>query len=305
MDLYDILDCKNINESSKQLYIKNITKLNDNKPIKNLNFLKNYENILKKLEKYKENTKRTYIISIVSLLKCIKDNKFKSVLNYYYDLMMNMNKNLKNQTAKTDNEKENWMSQKEINEIYENLKNDVSKIKGNKILIDDYNVLLNYLLLSLYLLNPPRRNKDYQNMKIIKVYNNDLSKDNNYLDLTNNKFIFNNYKTNKTYKQQIININDDLKNIINLYIKYHPNKKDIKEKKEVNIIVYFNGESFKNINDITRRLNKIFKKNIGVSMLRKIYLTDKYKDANNEMKEDAEKMGTSSNVIENNYIKND
>jgi len=51
MDLNEALNCKNISESSKQLYIKNIMKLNDNKPIKNLNFLKNHDNILKKLEK--------------------------------------------------------------------------------------------------------------------------------------------------------------------------------------------------------------------------------------------------------------
>jgi len=305
MDLNEALDCKNISDSSKQLYIKNITKLNDNKPIKNLNFLKNHDNILKKLEKYKPNTKRTYIISIVSLLKCVNNTKYKSSLKFYYNLMMNMNKDLKDQTNKTDTEKENWLSQEEINDIYDGIKNNVLKIKGNKITIDDYNILLNYVLLSLYLLNPPRRNKDYQNMKIIKSYNKDLPNDNNYLDLSNNKFIFNNYKTNKTYQQQMIDINDELKNIIMLYIKYHPNKKDIKDKKMSDFIVYYNGEPFKNINDITRRLNKIFNKNVGVSMLRKIYLTTKYKDTNNEMKVDAEKMGTSSNVIENNYIKND
>jgi integrase len=142
-------------------------------------------------------------------------------------------------------------------------------------------------------------------MKIIKIYKKDLPNDINYLDLTNNKFIFNNYKTNKTYKQQIFDINDDLMNIINLYLKYHPNKKELKDKKITYFIVDFNGLPFKHVNDITKRLNKIFGKNIGVSMLRKIYLTEKYKDTNDEMKQDAEAMGTSTNTIENNYLKND
>jgi len=305
MDLNNIFECKNINDSSRQLYIKNITKLNDNKPIKNLNFLKNYDNINNKLEKYKPNTQRTFIISIVSLLKCVNDNKYKNVLKYYYDIMMNFNKELKDQTKKSDSEINNWMTQDEIKTIYDNLKNNVSNINNKKLLIDDYNKVLDYMLLSLYLLNPPRRNKDYQNMKIIKVYNKNMPNDINYLDLTNNKFIFNNYKTNKTYKQQIFDINDDLKNVILFYLKFHPNKKELKDKKITFFIVDYNGNNFKNTNDITRRLNKIFNKNIGVSMLRKIYLTDKYKNTNDEMKEDAQAMGTSTNAIENNYIKNE
>jgi hypothetical protein len=306
MDLNKIFECKNMGENSKNLYIKNIIKLNDNKPIKNLNFLKNHDEILKKIEKYKQNTKRTYIISIVSLLKCVNDNKFKKTLNYFYDMMMNLNKELKTSNNKTENEKENWMTSEELNNIYMSLNDEINKMINNKYLNNDqYNKLLDFLLLSLYLLNPPRRNKDYQNMKIIKVYKNDMNKDYNYLDITNNNFIFNNYKTQKTYKQQIFEVGEELMNIINLYMKYHPNKKEFKDKKIINFIVSYNGEPFKNVNDITRRLNKIFNKNIGVSMLRKIYLTTKYKDSNNEMKEDAEKMGTSNNVIENNYIKND
>jgi hypothetical protein len=305
MDINTLFDCKNINNSSKQLYINNLIKLNDNKPIKNLNFLKKYDIINKKLEDYKPNTRRTFIISIVSLLKCINDNKNKNILKHYYELMMDYNNQLKNQNDKTENEKSNWLSQDEIKTIYDNLKNDINNINSKNLLIDDYNKILNYVLLSLYLLNPPRRNKDYQYMKIIKIYKKDLPNDINYLDLTNNKFIFNNYKTNKTYKQQIFDINDDLMNIINLYLKYHPNKKELKDKKITYFIVDFNGLPFKHVNDITKRLNKIFGKNIGVSMLRKIYLTEKYKDTNDEMKQDAEAMGTSTNTIENNYLKND
>jgi len=304
MDLLNIFSCKNINDSSKQLYVKNILKLNDNKTIKNLNFLKNHENIDKKLEKYKPNTQRSYIISIVSLLKCLNDNKFKKTLDYYYNKMMEYNKVLKTQNEMTENEKENWISQEEIHDKYNEIKKDVENINSRNISIDQYNKLLDYMLLSLYVLNPPRRNKDYQIMKVIKSYNKDLPNENNYLDMSNRKFIFNNYKTNKTYQQQIIDINDELKNVIILYLKYHPLKKEMKNKNfMIDFLVYYNGSNFKNVNDITRRLNKIFGKNIGVSMIRKIYLTDKYKGSNDEMKKDATAMGTSSNVIENNYIK--
>jgi hypothetical protein len=65
-------------------------------------------------------------------------------------------------------------------------------------------------------------------------------------------------------------------------------------------------------NSLTRRLYKIFGRKIGSSMLRKLYLTDKYGDKMKqveeileEMKEDASAMGNSVATIQTNYIKKD
>ena len=61
---------------------------------------------------------------------------------------------------------------------------------------EDFNNLLNYVVLSLYTLHKPRRNIDYTSMKI----SNDTSNDElNYLDMKRQIFIFNNYKTKGTY----------------------------------------------------------------------------------------------------------
>jgi hypothetical protein len=57
-------------------------------------------------------------------------------------------------------------------------------------------------------------------------------------------------------------------------------------------------------NAITKKLNAIFDgKKIGSSMLRKMYLTNKYSDVIENMKDDAENMGTSTGVMQTNYIK--
>jgi hypothetical protein len=69
------------------------------------------------------------------------------------------------------------------------------------------------------------------------------------------------------------------------------------------LLVDYRGNPYENNNTITRMLNKIFGKKIGCSMLRSIYLTDKYADNLNDLKSDAEAMGTSSNTIQNQYIK--
>ena len=77
---------REISETSKNIYSKNIIRLNDGEPVKNYNFLKKNEIIMSKINHLKPNSQRTYLISIVSTLKGLKgfDKEFK----YYYDKMM-------------------------------------------------------------------------------------------------------------------------------------------------------------------------------------------------------------------------
>jgi hypothetical protein len=69
--------------------------------------------------------------------------------------------------------------------------------------------------------------------------------------------------------------------------------------------VDYQGEVFTSNNAITRMLNKVFGKKIGVSMLRNIFLTDKYGDKVKELEQDAKEMGTSASTIQNQYVKLD
>ena len=76
MDLIDnALKNRQLSENSINLYKRNLLKLNDNKPIKNFNFLRNKEGVIDKIKNLKPTTQRSYIISICSILR---DNlKFK------------------------------------------------------------------------------------------------------------------------------------------------------------------------------------------------------------------------------------
>ena len=58
----------------------------------------------------------------------------------------------------------------------------------------------------------------------------------------------------------------------------------------------FYNEPIEKSQEITRILNKIFGKNIGSSMLRNIYLSNKYGDMVDELKSDTKDMGTSVDV---------
>jgi len=284
-----------IKESSKKLYLSNIKRLNDNQDPTDYNFLKNTTKILDKIKHLKDNTKRTYLISIVSILK--DQPKLKKAFDIYYEKMMDYNKNLKNNTNKSESQSENWMSQEEIKKLWDNYKIDVGNLTKGKRKLDqpDFEILMNYLVLSLYVLIPPRRN-DYLKMKILD--DKEMDKEYNYLDVKNKKFIFNNYKTAGTYKEQVIEIPKELMDVITLYLKFRKDKTGA-------FLVKSDGTAFESINAITRVLNKIFKKKISVSMLRNIYLTDKYSKENKEKQNDATAMGTSVNVMDTNYIKQD
>ena len=87
------LSSRNVSDSSKELYLKNLKRLNDNNEIKNLNFLKETDKIFEKISKFKPNTQRTYFISVVACLKDVP--RFKKVYKIYYDKMMELNEELK------------------------------------------------------------------------------------------------------------------------------------------------------------------------------------------------------------------
>lgn len=293
MNIEELFKCKDLTQSSLNSYKAKLSKLNDNKPIKNLNFLNNIDNIKSIIKDYKPNTQRNYIIAIASILKCsLQMNKTKKgeiLYNQYSKILDEYNNNLKDQTAMTDVENKNWIKQDELDDVYNDVKN---KFKDSK------QAFQNYLLLSLFYLHPPRRNKDYQLLKIVNKYQDGLSNEFNYLDVKRKKFIFNNYKTAKKYNRQEIDINDELFSIIQSYIKTLKLKDG-----EFLLNDLKTNEPYKNTNSITLLLNRIFKKKIGASMLRKMYLTNKYGDNNEQLKTDATSMGTSTGVIQTNYIK--
>ena len=286
---------KPISDSSKKLYTRNLLKLNNDQPITNFNFLKDPKNILNMIKDYKPTTQRSYIIAICTVLK---NSKHQDLYNKYFEILSNFNNQLKVRTDKTDKQEKNWLSNDSIDKISNELKSKVVKKVRNK---EDYNILLNYMVLCLYTLHPPRRNIDYSLMKISNNMDDDKY---NYLDMDKEQFIFNNYKTQGKYNSVVVPIENELMKIISLYLNNHPEKSKLKNKNyNVHFLKSFYNEDIKASQEITRILNKIFGKKIGSSMLRNMYLTNKYGDMVEELKEDTKDMSTSVGVALNNYIK--
>jgi hypothetical protein len=128
-------------------------------------------------------------------------------------------------------------------------------------------------------------------LNLLKYKNYDDKKD-NYVQIDPHKqiynLVFNKYKTDKTYQGQVIEIPVALRPILIDFIR-HKSEDDGDF-----LLTKRNGSPFQN-NDLGKVLEGFFKKKIGTSMLRHIYLSEKYKDlpALNEMKETAREMGHS------------
>jgi hypothetical protein len=305
-ELVQKLNDRHLSEGTINLYIRNLEKLNDGQLL-SFKFLNNVDKIIEKISKYKDNTKKSVLISIVSLLGCCPDDKkLVKLRKTYYQLMIEKSNEIKdNETDEpTDEQKANWISWEDVKNKFDELKKMVDEFKDNKKLNENQSdTLLMYFLLSLYIYNPPRRNKDYQFMNVVKKYNDSMDDDVNYLSYDDDKFIFNNYKTSKKYGRQTIDIKPEQKECINLYLKFHPKILGKITKNTNTPLLVIDGHPLVQVNSITKILNKIFGKRISSSALRHIFLSDKYKDITKDMKADAEMMAHSVGQ-QKDYIKN-
>ena len=188
--------------------------------------------------------------------------------------MLAKTRRIKINQEKYDKENKNWITQDEIKIIYYDMYKKyyplLQKYKNINIK-KDYQDIQNFIIISLYYLNMPRRLLDYTELKINEFNKN---KD-NYINKKNKQFIFNIFKTSKYYENNKVNINDELYNILNKFIlmkKYNNN---------LNQIYLLESENHNKLNSVilNKRLNRIFgNRKISVNILRKSYLSNIYKN---------------------------
>jgi len=301
-----LMETKKVAESTASAYVKSLYLLNGKVPFKNLSFLKKTADIDAIIAPYAENTQKALYSTITSVLSLVKDQTgYKKVYQHYYDKMMGKATQMKEAGAesstKTEKQKDNWAEWKDVEAVQKHLIEEVEKFKGNKnITPEQFNTLLNLVVLSLYTEIQPRRNQDYLDMSVVKATHNKVSADalpkySNYLTIDKNtpkEFIFNKYKTAKKYGQQKMELTPGLVSVLSTYLKFHPLARGNKSRATMfKFLVLADGTPLTATNAITRILNRIFGKKIGSSMLRHIFLSSKYNI--NEMEKDATAMGHS------------
>jgi hypothetical protein len=282
-----------ISDGSRKTYLSKLKKLNNNTVPTDVAFLKDTAAILEQIDKIDNpNTRRGAIIAVVSVLK--ENKKMKKEYDIFHQKMMEINAILNKNSFKSEKTKEKqatvaWTDilgvQKELAAVMPLI------CKKRKISDEQLQQLHDLVVASIYTLLPPRRNIDYSEMVVAAP----TEETKNYYHA--GKFIFNIYKTKGTYKQQIVEVPAELNYILKLWIKLKPKGTD-------HLLVKLPAGTPYAATEMTALLKKVFRNDsMGVSVLRNVFLSEKYSDVMAGLKKDAEQMGTSVGVANSTYIK--
>ena len=276
----------NLNEKSIKTYTSILKTISKDLGMKDLKDFKKTKEILEYLKDIPGSVRKT---RLSALLVITGDDKFKEQM---LKDINNYNKDKKNGN-KNEKETEAWMTKEEIKKIFDNLKKRASiNYKKGDLKMKELQEIQDFVMLSLFILIPPRRALDFTEMKIKNI---DTEKD-NYIK--NKTMVFNIYKTSKIKGQDKIEIPKELKLILNKWLRVNPTEYLLFDSK---------GNKLSSVK-VNQRFNKIMNKpNFSVNMFRKVFLTDKYKDTVQKMKkleEDLEDMGSSTKQIQH-YVKLD
>ncbi len=248
--------------------------------------INNVDDIIKYYDDIPYTTRKAHFSAMISFIDNGSD-KAKKILDKLRKILMQDQKQydtfLENQT-KSDKQKENWIDWPDVVERYKAFEKEVVplwKLKKDEMNKNNFNKLKMFVLLSCYVLIPPRRSLDYAAFKIRDI---NESKD-NYMKKRN--FIFNTYKTAKTYGKNEVPIDYKLYSIIKKWTDINPSE----------WLITGNNNSMKpiTVSQLNNMLNNFFDKKISVNMLRHSFLTHMYKDIPDlkDMKDRADAMGHS------------
>jgi len=191
---------------------------------------------------------------------------------------------------KTEKETKNWVSQDDLKTIFARYEHD-SKIlyKFTALKSEHIQHIQNYVILAVMsgLFIPIRRLQDWTEMKYKSVTK---STDNYFENKPKWKFVFNKFKTAKFLGEQTIDIQPDLKKIINKWLKLLVNNYP----DNTHLFIDSQGQPL-NPSKLNQRLNKIFGKNASVNILRHSFISEKYKNlpALKALTDEAKDMGHS------------
>jgi hypothetical protein len=282
----------NISQSSVKTYLSNIKSVSKSigKPLYTIaDIVANEEPIYEYLDKQKINVRKTKMSAFVVLLDkghdkndADTDKVLKRFRKRITEDGVTYDKREEKQIL-SESQKQNYISWPEVLRVYSNLKTQAEPLfKLERLNIGQFKTLQSYVLLSVYVLIPPRRSMDYADFKIRNI---DKESD-NYMTIDKRKasFVFNKYKNASRLGRQTVEIPNSLKLIVTKWIKKNPYDWLIVNQKGNHI-------TQAKINDI---LNDIFGKRIGSSMLRHIYITDKYGHVDlKDLRDTTEAMGSS------------
>jgi hypothetical protein len=283
-------------------YIRRLETLNEGKKLTSMKFLLDYDGIIKKIEEMPlaESTKLSYLTAICATLGCFP--KYKKIYKNYQtrmiaDIVASRAQNASNE--KNEKQKESIIPMAEILQVRKRLSEEIDKeiVTGK-----DWTLVVQHLLICLYTMTPPRRNKDYAFCFVLQHEPEIHNTERNYYVASTGEFIFNNYKTVREYGQQRFVAPDELQTVLQNYLELYFKRFEIIED-EFPLLVDGDQDILHPVNGITRYLNRAFGKKVSSSALRHIFVSELFADDLVQRKDIADKMAHSIQTQQSIYIK--
>ena len=245
--------------------------------------------IIKHLEAVQPKTRKTRLACLIVFID--KDgSKSKDAAVEAFRKLMNSDADVAKKEVEsqelTEKQQKGMMTMDEVMEKYNTLEKEVAPLLNKASLTPiQFNHVQIYVLLSCLLLIPPRRSLDFTEFKIRNVVDESTE---NYMKTEKKvpSFVFNTYKTAKKYGKQVEVIPKKLATIMKKWCKLNTHDYLLMNTKQSGKI---------SPTQLMHLLHAFFEKPLSTSLLRHIYLSDKYKDvpALKDMKDTAAAMGHS------------
>ena len=233
----EIEKSRKIKPSSLNTYISSLRQISNDvtgsKTIKNLDFLKNFDKVMKTINKLDLLTsKKNRLTSIIVALSIDKEgnkkliDKYSEILGQLTDKYMS----ILTEQKKTDKQEMNWVDYEELLKIQKELKKiimDKNILKKDKLSRNDFNQIQRWIIWSTYIKHPLRN--DFADMRVVKSDNfkklpeKDINA-NNFLVLYPKKkkeFHINQFKNVDSIGKKVINVDDTLSRMYDVWLKYN------------------------------------------------------------------------------------
>ena len=294
----------NLREVSIKQYEANLRKLKKLFNTDNYNFLKDPSKVKDKINDLHYTTQRNMYNAIIVLLMAIDDDgKMKKLIETYSEMRDEGNQKYEEaQKSGVISEKQgkNFTTMEELNSMIATLKKEVLPLKKKQRLTKpDISKLRAYVLFSMLTRIPTRNdasNMIYTSQKEYKKLSEKDKETTNYLvdERGNMKFIYNYYKTSKTYSENIVKVPQDLKPILRMYIK-------LMDYKLGDNIFPMTKNALSQL--LLKQSKRLINKSISSTLIRKIYLSSKYSGLKEEQEKDAKMMGHDVSTAQAVYVK--
>lgn len=289
-----------------KVYERNIKYVMNGLKATSYDFVKNIDEVMTFLSPKHYTTQRNYLNALIILMLALNHDKVYDELIKKYDeqrekLTEQYDKDQENHII-SDKQKPNFISFDELKNMIERIGDDLKGFKKRELNGKELLLLNMYVILQIHIRLPLRN--DLAGMISIQKrgynkLNEEEKKKTNYLIVEKGNIFLslNEYKTNRKYKEVKINVPKDLQRLIRSFIKI------------VGYGVMFKSSAGTAIsrNQLSQLLiktsQKYIQKNISTTIIRKIILSHKFANKNEEKEEMAKICCHSISTMDKTYIK--